>query len=184
MDDGSKPPAPAPKFIAMTLSKDEKNTLAAFATFAGSSPRRAKRYLNLYLLLKTSLRSGFTQPGVDRRVNERAIIVLLAIVTALGPADAFFDVLGPPTTDAKGQKAGSKATPDTLDTLLSAFDTPAPAENTTKARKEESPAAAAATARAVIAKLLELNKGDSVDQGEAMVEALRRYAPTVRRYSF
>jgi len=54
----------APKFIAMTLSKDERQILAEFARFAGSSPRRAKRYLNLYLLLKTSLRRSWSCPSI------------------------------------------------------------------------------------------------------------------------
>ena len=75
----------------MTLSVDEQRDLAEFAAFAGSSPRRAKRYLNLYLLLKTSLRPGAGLPGGEPApVNQRAIIVLLAIVTAAGPADSLF----------------------------------------------------------------------------------------------
>lgn len=153
------PAKPAITFIPMTLSTDEQNDLAEFAAFAGGSPRRAKRYLNLYLLLKTSLRPGAGLPGLNPRVNQRAIIALLAIVTAAGPADSLFEMLArekPEFTD--------------LASLLGLLEKPS-AGYSTKTRD-------------IVAKLKTVNQRDSIDQGVHMLTALRHYAQVVRRYSF
>jgi hypothetical protein len=161
----------ATKFIPMTLSEDEQKTLAEFARFAGSSPRRAKRYLNLYLLLKTSLQLSIARNGQNRRVAERSIVALLAVVTARGPADALFRIL-----------VDSSATPDNLDSLLASLNHAAASQPVARAgRTDDSPST---TSHQVIAKLIELNRRDSVDPGHATLSALRQYAPTVRRYSF
>jgi hypothetical protein len=168
----------------MTLSEDEKNTLAAFARFGGNSPRRAKRYVNLCLLLKTSLQPSSVQIGKDRRVNERAIVALLAIVTALGPSDALFETLvalkpsaGSLESLLKLLNKGTRATEN------ASAKRKTTAEPSTKSRKQATPAVGSTKAREVVTKLLELNRRDSVDQGEEIVAALRRYAPTVRRYA-
>jgi KAP family P-loop domain len=164
----------APKFIPMTLSDDEKRTLAAFAPFVGSSPRRAKRYLNLYLLLKTSMQPASAQPGKDRRINERAIITLLAIVTALGPDDEFFEILSDFHAEAGDLKS----------LIVSLKKEPSARSSTRSAKRDNSTAVSSRKSGEVVFKLLELNIRDSVDQGGAMVAALRRYSPTVRRYCF
>jgi hypothetical protein len=143
----------------MTLSIDEQDDLAEFAAFAGSSPRRAKRYLNLYLLLKTSLRPGPGLPGMSRRVNQRAIIALLAIVTAAGPADSVFEML-----------ANENPEFHDLPSLLGLLDKAA-AGHSTKTHD-------------VVSKLIGVNKRDSINQDAQMIAALSLYAQTVRRYSF
>jgi hypothetical protein len=147
------------KFVPMTLSKEERDDLAAFASFVGSTPRRAKRYLNLYLLLNTILKLGATQPGANRRVNQRAIISLLAIVTSVGPSNAIFDILAAPKPQFKDLAS--------LKHFL-----------------EKSSAPSLGKVRAVISKLIEVNSRDAIAQNEVMLAALQLYAPTVRRYSF
>lgn len=152
-------PAP-PKFISMTLSKEEKKDLADFAPFAGSSPRRAKRYLNLYLLLKTSLGAGPSQGGMNQRINQRAIIVLLAVVTSAGPTDALFEILAAPKRP-KGLAA--------LRSLLA---------------RRKSGAGVSTRTQGIISKLIKVNEDESVAHDAPMLAALHLYAPTVRRYSF
>jgi hypothetical protein len=169
-----KPGAPlvgsAPKFIAMTLSEDEQKTLAEFARFAGSSPRRAKRYLNQYLLLKTSLQPSIARNGQNRRVAERAIVALLAVVTAQGPGDKLFRIL----LDSNGN-------PDNLDSLLASLNNESAPGNEARGNGR---LPSTTTSYEVVATLIEVNRRDSVDQGDATLAALRQHAPTVRRYSF
>jgi hypothetical protein len=167
---GEPPARSAPKFIPMTLSGDERNTLAEFARFAGTSPRRAKRYLNQYLLLKTSLQSSITR-GDNRQVAERAIVALLAVVTARGPADVLFRIL-----------VDSNTRPDDLDGLLVSLNNLSNSQPAAKAGATDD--SLTTTSHQVIAKLIELNRRDSLDQGHATLTALAHYAPTVRRYSF
>jgi hypothetical protein len=81
--DGKKAPKDPPGFDQMTLSGDEQKMLATFAPFVGGSPRRAKRYVNLYLLLKTILRPV-------GNVQEWAIAGLLANSTGTNRSDDNF----------------------------------------------------------------------------------------------
>jgi hypothetical protein len=147
-------------FRQMTLLEAEKEMLAEFAPFVGDSPRRAKRYLNLYLLLKTSLHLSVT-PGRDARIAQRAVIALLVIVTGTGRPGTFFRTLD----------GISNATAPNLDKLLNALESNKPAHGLYQASD-------------VIRKLIKVNQRDDVDHGSMMISALRHFGPTVRRYSF
>ncbi len=166
----------------MTLTADEQSALSAFAHFAGSSPRRAKRYLNLYLLLKTSLQPGSVTAGEDRRVNERAIVALLAIVTALGPDDAFFRIL-PTVPDGGGLKALG-ALLDKSSQAAKGKSSSSRFEGARKAARTRGRTDERINAGKIIAALQALNADDKVDQGTKAIAALRAYAPVVRRYAF
>jgi hypothetical protein len=149
---------PTREFAQMTLSDTERKVIAAFAPFVGGSPRRAKRYVNLYLLLKTSLEVGGTQ--IDDRLAQRALMALLAIVTGLGRPIKFFDVL-----------KGLGPQEQRLEALAEALSGGTTADGSHEACN-------------VIRKLIKINHDDGVDEGQEIISALRKFAPTVRRYSF
>lgn len=70
-------------FALTLLSPEEVGLLGRFARFVGGSPRRAKRYVNLYQLLKTTLNLG------ERSIADAAAVVaLLAMSTGTGKAIA------------------------------------------------------------------------------------------------
>jgi len=139
----------------MTLSSAETRVIAEFAPFVGGSPRRAKRYLNLYLLIKTGI--GFADAQM---VSQRALMALLAIVTGLGRPNNFFGVL-----------EGLESQNQTLQGLVDALQRSEPSDGPLKSAE-------------VIRKLIEINQRDRVDYGAEMISALRDLAPTARRYSF
>ena len=102
------------------------------------------------------------KPGVSGNVATEMVVRAPAdgyTILLVGPANAIFEMLAtrkPPIKDlASLQKA-----------------------------LEKSPVAYGKTASAVIARLIAVNKRDSIDRGEMMLAALREYASTVRRYSF
>jgi hypothetical protein len=149
-----------PEFIQMTLSEIEKQVIAEFAPFVGGSPRRAKRYVNLYLLLKTSLGLGGPQPTNSWRIACTALMTLLAIVTGPGRVGSFFETLEALSGDELR-----------LEGLVKALERNIEVGGTHYARD-------------AIRKLMEINRRDSIDQGAEMIGALRQFAPVVRRYSF
>jgi hypothetical protein len=84
--DDNTPPDEAPEFAAPT--EDEAAYLKEVGGFAGTTPRRVIRFLNVFLLIKT-LPEG--QQGIDR---QRAIITQLALcVGSPELAGAYFDAL-------------------------------------------------------------------------------------------
>jgi KAP family P-loop domain len=145
----------AVEFAQMRLSKKEGELIAAFAPFVGGSPRRAKRYLNLYLLLKTSL-----ELGPSDRLGQRALMTLLAIVTGLGRPTSFFDVL---------KRVGEDK--PRLEALSDALTSEGSSANSRRADE-------------IIRKLMAINSKDHIPDGPEIVAALQKLAPIVRRYSF
>jgi O-acetyl-ADP-ribose deacetylase (regulator of RNase III) len=156
--EAAKPPI---VFASMTLTEDEQTSLKTFAPFLGGSPRRAKRFVNLYHLLKTSLRLN---PGDDAsadRMRSNALIALLAIVTG-APVSVrrVFPLLAAPA--AQGQDLADLVAAATL-----------------------APEGDAGNNGALILQCLAaMVKDDDNFTGPSMVGALRDLAPTVRRYSF
>jgi hypothetical protein len=70
---------------ALGLTKDEISALTAFSPFLGGSPRRARRFVNVYRVAKASL-----TPGEVRKLEDgehRALATQLAIAT--GAPNAF-----------------------------------------------------------------------------------------------
>lgn len=87
------PPPGAPiETREMNLSPDEALLLSDFAPFIGGSPRRAKRYVNLYILLKTTLQRTESWQS-DALAGRRAAVALLAITTGMEQVAEFFAAL-------------------------------------------------------------------------------------------
>lgn len=97
---------------------------------------------------------------MNQRINQRAIIVLLAVVTSAGPTDALFEILAAPKRP-KGLAA--------LRSLLA---------------RRKSGAGVSTRTQGIISKLIKVNEDESVAHDAPMLAALHLYAPTVRRYSF
>jgi hypothetical protein len=161
----------------LSFTPGEVALLEEFAPFLGGSPRRAKRFVNLYHLLRTNLRD---MPPIssDARVDARALIAALAVTTgAPYSASAFFRALEADTGETNGATKGKKTYVD-LPAVLATLDEAAGANGT--------------STRAVIQHLIDingdekikLNDGRVVSNGPDMTEALSKLAATVRRYSF
>lgn len=148
-------------FDNMTLTQAEADLLKRHARFLGGSPRRAKRFVNLYLLIKTSLATGLPNLTPDvPTINDRALVALLTLVTgAPHVCQAFFAAL--PDSDA------------TLCNIQTLYDNLAFNPAGTRPREEQA-------VREIVKSLLE---NDGVN-GREMVEALHAFAPTAQRYSF
>jgi KAP family P-loop domain len=151
------------------FTPSEVKTLVSFAEFVGGSPRRAKRFVNLCQLLKTSLRD---MPSVssDPLVDERALIVALAVVTgAPHSASAFFRALAPQST-AQPDGTTTATYPD-LSQVKERL--PRPDAGTRELNMQD-----------VVVRLIRDNEKDQVSNGPDMTRALYQLANTVRRYSF
>ena len=145
----------------LSLEPDEARVLAEFAPFVGGSPRRAKRFVNLYHLLRTSL-DGVPASTTDAKVRQRALILALAIATgAPYSASIFFDALAPVDKRYVG-----------LSDLAEGLGA--------------SPAASGpdGNIRDAVKLLMKLNDESGVTTGPDMTRELHLLAPTVRRYSF
>jgi len=77
-------------FENLLLTELEILTLEQFAPFLGGSPRRAKRFINLYHLLKASLHSQRLDADGDERIKPLAVIAMLAMVTSAPEAAVQF----------------------------------------------------------------------------------------------
>ena len=156
----------APLEVA-SFTEDEIGLLEEFAPFVGGSPRRAKRFVNLYHLLRLSLRE---LPFVGNEVvlHQRALIAALAVVTgAPHSASAFFNALERPPGGWY----------PSLDAIV--LDP-----------SKSGGAAVDANLRGILERLKTINDagthndGQRVSNGPEFTEALSKLSDTVRRYSF
>lgn len=148
-------------FDNMTLTPAEAKLLQTYAPYLGGSPRRAKRFVNLYLLIKASLGQRKSNHREEPTISERAMVALLTVVTgAPHHGEAFFSAL-----PAKG------AAPYSIETLRNKLDFGG--GNVCRPREEEA-------IRAIVQALAET---DGLATGE-MVDALHALSPTIQRYSF
>jgi hypothetical protein len=95
-------PAPTPESVeaearAMVLETPEREFMIRLAPFAGDSPRRGKRFVNAYRLVKAGLRPSvlatFVGPHGEAE-DYRALLVQLAISTGAPlAAGTYFDAL-------------------------------------------------------------------------------------------
>jgi hypothetical protein len=114
---------------AMVLETHERDFMIRLAPFAGDSPRRGKRFVNAYRLVKAGLRPSVlaTFIGADGQAQDyRALLVQLAISTGAPLcAGIYFDTLAR-TLAFPAVRAAIEATPgpDALDRLrvLGALD--------------------------------------------------------------
>ena len=147
----------------MILTKEEATFLSELAPFAGNTPRRGIRFVNVYRLVKTSLtptlRANLTGPN-GNSLAYRALITQLAIVTgAPQSAWTYFERL-----------AATKAR--TLSGFITTLKRNLP-NNTENAHLT-----------GALTRLKDLNGEAGLEQGEAMLENLRQFARIAKRYSF
>jgi hypothetical protein len=91
----AEPEPPEVEARAMVLETHERDFMIRLAPFAGESPRRGKRFVNAYRLIKAGLRpsvvASFAAPDGQ---DYRALLVQLAISTGAPlAAAAYFDAL-------------------------------------------------------------------------------------------
>lgn len=148
-------------FDNMTLTPAEADLLKSHARFLGGSPRRAKRFVNLYLLIKTSLATELPNLTPDvPTINDRALVALLTVVTgAPHVCQAFFAAL--PDSDA------------TVCDVQTLYDNLNFNPGGTRPREEQA-------VREIVKSLLESDGAN----GRKMIEALHAFAPLAQRYSF
>jgi len=87
------PETPAPKasaYIKVNLTGTEQQALATFGALLGGSPRRTKRYVNTYLLIKISQTPA---EAADPKRLWPIAAMLAVVVGATETAGAFFDAL-------------------------------------------------------------------------------------------
>jgi hypothetical protein len=114
---------------AMVIETHEREFMIRLAPFAGDSPRRGKRFVNAYRLVKAGLRPSVlgTFVGADGKAQDyRALLVQLAISTGAPLcAGAYFEALAR-TLDYAAVRTAIESTrgPDALDRLrvLGALD--------------------------------------------------------------
>jgi hypothetical protein len=107
-DDGASPPRLAgavfrhrqhdPRASSLEVRPEEEAYMEKLAPLLGRSPRALKRFVNVYRLLKASLRSeeldGFLEPAAGGGPPYQDVLLLLALVTGLPDlSDALLDVL-------------------------------------------------------------------------------------------
>jgi hypothetical protein len=149
---------------ALQITGGELEQMRSLAAAVGISPRRAKRFANLYRVLKASLSVQERAVFVMRdgaAGSYRAAMILLALTTgaphaAAGVLNRLADI-----ADSDPASAGS------LDHLLIR----------TRASRDERPAFAAAAAA------IQQEVGEASDAAAA-IEMFRFWAPRVRRFAF
>lgn len=147
----------------MTFTVYESRVLAEFSPYFVTSPRRAKRILNIYLLLKKALydsRELFIHGSVESRLICPAIATLLALVD------------GPPDTRGDFYRALDDGRNHDLNVAQLADRIP---RNATPSR---------VAVHDVLRQLVLVCESENVATDKRMVSTLRMLAPTVRRYSF
>lgn len=124
----TEPPEPPEiETRAMVVEPHEREFMIRLAPFAGESPRRGKRFVNAYRLIKAGLRPSVlaTFGGPDNQ-DYRALLVQLAISTGAPlAAGAYFDALAR-TADYASVRAAVEKTPgldaDDRQRVLGALD--------------------------------------------------------------
>jgi hypothetical protein len=167
------PPSPTPPapdvlvpirvvFESTPLTEDEAAMLARFAPFLGGSPRRAKRFVNLYQLLKTSLKLAGTQATASEYASSLAVIAMLAIVTgAPRSASEFFRALSGDDGRKKGPREileGLSAQPEASGNDLDRL-------------------------RSILKEWIGITS-ERTTQDSVTIDAVHKFAKTARRYSF
>jgi multidrug efflux pump subunit AcrA (membrane-fusion protein) len=154
-------------YTGMYITDQELEILKHLAPFAGSSPRRGLRFVNVYRLIKTSLKKNQLNDLVGEmgeKLAYRAIIAQLAISTgAPRIAQYYFQII----LTKNGQ---IKCIEDLIKKLES--------EPRIKSSPERSLLFGALTT------LMELNEDRELDIGQDMIRELREFAPIARRFSF
>lgn len=144
---------------ALTLSKGEAEAMEKLAPYLGGSPRRGKRFVNVYRLIKSSLDSkALSKLGADDPTPAWALLAQLAIATgAPALAARYFEKL---------------QTARTLSLLR-------------KDLENDGILAASPQARDLLGALGTLSKVPGWEPDEAAsVERLKEYAEVAGRYSF
>jgi hypothetical protein len=154
-------------FIGMHISDHEVEMLKHLAPFAGSSPRRGLRFVNVYRLIKTSLAVNQLDTLVGKTGEElayRAIICQLAISTgAPSISQQYFKII-------LSKDVSIQSINELIDELNKVDQTSSSSEW--------------GQLIGALEKLRELNTKQQLDVGVKMTKALRDYAPIARRYSF
>ena len=150
-------------FKTTPLSNDEIAMLRRFAPYIGDTPRSAKRFVNLYHLLRTSLGRTGDIRGADDLVHWLALIGLLSLVT------------GAP--EFAGQFL---ATLDNEELLGNVHDGVFSRLGTSLAAEPEGQRAAL---EGILRCLTEESAKGKITDGQ-MIEVLRRFGSTITRYSF
>lgn len=154
-------------YAEMFITDPEVTLLKQLAPFAGSSPRRGLRFINVYRLIKTSLKDHQLANLVGEQgqaLAYRAIITQLAISTGAPTiAQTYFKII-----------IGENGKINSLTTLI----------NRLKKESGTRPSQEWPLIFGALEKLKEVNQSMGIDNGSGMMAALREYAPITRRYSF
>lgn len=154
-------------YAEMFITDPEVTLLKHLAPFAGSSPRRGLRFINVYRLIKTSLKDHQLANLVGEQgeaLAYRAIITQLAISTGAPTiAQTYFKII-----------IGENGKISSLTTLI----------NRLKKESGTKPSHEWPLIFGALEKLKEVNRSMGTNNGSAMMAALREYALIARRYSF
>jgi hypothetical protein len=155
-----------PRPETLTLGPWEAKLMRRLAPYLGQSPRRAKRFVNVYRLVKTGLPRSPTETlvGPDGASNGyRALLTQLAIVTgAPRTASLYFTALSKGNSD------------ETLETLGKRLEL-----DTSLARSADWN-----NIRGALTALLEFSRDNGADVGKALVAEMRDVVRIASRYSF
>jgi hypothetical protein len=125
------PPPPAipvidPRPETLTLTSWEAQLMRRLAPYLGQSPRRAKRFVNVYRLVKTALPRSKSETLVGPEGGSfgyRALLTQLAIVTgAPRTAALYFSALSAATSDETLETLGTRLANDARLTALTDWD--------------------------------------------------------------
>jgi hypothetical protein len=136
------------------------------APYLGQSPRRAKRFVNVYRLVKTALPRSKSETLVGPEGGSfgyRALLTQLAIVTgAPRTAALYFSALSAATSDETLETLGTRLANDARLTALTDWD----------------------VIRGALTTLEEFSREQGADVGKEMVVEMRELARITSRYSF
>jgi len=153
---------------SMHITKHEQLMLENMAPFTGRSPRRGLRFVNLYRLVKTSLKLHQLDSLVGddgKQLGYRALIAQLAITTGSPRiAQYYFNKI-----------KGEEELPKTLTELVENLEND---KRLTDSQEEWN------NLKGAIKTLEAENEKDKVSTDSLMLQELYNYAPIVRRYSF
>lgn len=155
-----------PRPETLTLSRWEAQLMRRLAPYLGQSPRRAKRFVNVYRLVKTGLPRGRTETLVGPKGASyayRALLTQLAIVTgAPRMASLYFAALSAANAD------------ETLESLCARLE-----------RDERLTGSADwRIIRGALTTLSEFSREQGADVDQAMVGEMRDMVHITSRYSF
>lgn len=169
-DRGAEAAERAQKFLLeaqrMTLTDEEKKTIGALGPFVGHSPRRAKRFVNVYRIVKSGLRAkdqGVLLDSDGAVMHFRCLLAQLAIMTGAPSLAATYARVVDLVPDMEED--------DTVNGLIS--------------RLEEAGAVAASpewpSARGALEELIEQEGGED---GPELMAGLRLWLRRSMRFSF